>query len=51
MTQIYVDIEDQSDNNEGWDAHIILDSNKPCQELDNKGENSEDKADVYISII
>jgi hypothetical protein len=51
MTQIYADIEEQLDNNEGWDAHIRLDSNKPCWELDDKGEDNEDKANVYISII
>jgi hypothetical protein len=53
MTQIYADIEEQSDNNKGWelDAHIRLNSKKPCWELDDKGEDGEDKADVYISII
>jgi hypothetical protein len=51
MTQTYADIEEQSDNNKGWGAHIRLDSNKPCWELDDKGEDIEDKTDVYISII
>jgi hypothetical protein len=51
MTQIYADIKEQSDNSEGWNAHIRLDSNKPCWELDDKGEDSENKADVYVSTI
>jgi hypothetical protein len=48
--QIHADIVDDSEQSddvdnrdEGWDPHIKLDSNKPCWELDDEGEDSEDE--------
>jgi len=35
------DINRQSDNDEEWDVHIKFDSNKPCWELDDDEEDSE----------
>jgi len=42
------DINGQSDNkepDEGWDAHVKLDSNNPCWELDNDEEDSGSEED------
>ena len=35
------DINRQSDNDKEWDTHIKFDSNKPCWELDDDEEDSE----------
>jgi hypothetical protein len=42
------DINGPSDNetpDEGWDAHVKFDSNKPCWELDSEEEDSEHEED------
>lgn len=42
------DINGQSDNkapDEGWDAHVKFDSNKPCWEFDSDKEESESEED------
>ena len=39
----HADMDQPSDNDEGWDVHVRLDSNKLCwePEVDDEGENSE----------
>ena len=41
-TVFHEDVNGQSDNNEEWEAHIRLDSNKLCWELEDESENEEE---------
>ena len=55
-TVFYEDVDGQSDNDEEWEAHIRLDSNKLCWELEDESESEEedideDEGDVEDEII
>ncbi|EDR10094.1 uncharacterized protein LACBIDRAFT_325694 [Laccaria bicolor S238N-H82] len=47
----HADVDDQSDNDEGWDPHVRLDSNRPCWDSDDEEKDSEDEADVEDEVI
>ena len=51
VTRIHSEIKEQSDNDEGWDAHIRLDSNKTCWELDSEENDSEDEGGIEDEVI
>ena len=51
VTWTHSEIEEQSDNDEGWDAHIRLDSNKTCWELDSEENDSEDEGGIEDEVI
>ena len=54
---IHADLDEQSDNDKGWEAHIHLDSNKLCWKPDDEDEVSEEedsdceKGDVEDEVI
>ena len=47
----HTDVNDQSDNDEGWDPHGRLDSNRPCWDSDDEEMDSEDEADVEDEVL
>jgi len=47
----HTDIDDQSDNDKGWDPHVRLDSNGPCWDSDDEEKDSKDEADVEDEVI
>jgi hypothetical protein len=48
-TVFHADVNGQSDNNEGWEAHIGLDSNKLCRE--SSSDIDEDEGDVESALM
>ena len=44
-TVFHADVDGQSDNDEGWEAHIRLDSNKLCWELEDESEDEDEDID------